>query len=75
MNLRKNVQLIAIYRVTHQVEPDLPLISKQKSSILARQNGTFVFWSIGGLAQPDVSPCIAISMYVLRLGMKKAVIY
>ena len=48
------------YRVTHQVVQNLPLTSKHKFRFgLAwlGQSGTFVFKSMGGFAQPDVSPC------------------
>ena len=50
------------YTVTHLVEPSLPLTSKQKFHFgLSRsgQNERFVLMSTGGLAQPDVSPCMS----------------
>ena len=57
------------YRMTHQVEPNLELTSKQKFRFglvwpgltWSGQNGTFVLMS-GGLTQPDVSPYTAVCM-------------
>ena len=53
------------YRVTHHVDSNLPLTSKQKfrfglaRSGLARPIRNFVLMSTGGLNQRDVSPCIS----------------
>ena len=59
-----SAHLLLDYRVTHQVEPNLPLTPKQKSRLglasprQARPKQNFVLMSTGGLAQPDVSPCM-----------------
>ena len=48
-----------MYRVTHQVEPNLSLTSKQKVRPgQARPKRNFCYDVNGGLAEPDVSPCI-----------------
>ena len=65
MKRRKRRQVWAnyFYRVTHLVDSNLMLTSKEKFHFgLARsgqagQYGTFVLMSMGGLNQQDVSPC------------------
>ena len=51
-------------RVTHHVDSNLPLTSKQKFCLSIRPmflNANFVLVSKGGLNQRDVSPCISSS--------------
>ena len=50
-----------VFKVTHQVGPNLPLTWKQKLFFNIKSlcwNATSVLMSTGGLVLPDVSPCI-----------------
>ena len=49
-----------VYRVTHHIDSNLPLTSKQKVHFGLTRSGTFALMSTRGLNQRNVPPCMTV---------------